>query len=53
MEQKVSHGLRGAVTLKGASEVHIVDAQALAWQDTAEPGLRLKPGGPAFVSPAT
>ena len=43
MEQKVSHGLRGAVTLKGASEVHIVDAQALAWQDTAEPGLRLKP----------
>jgi hypothetical protein len=32
-----------ACTLTGQARVHIVDAQTLAWRDTPEPGLRLKP----------
>lgn len=35
--------LRGALTLQNRRQVHIVDAQALAWQATPEPGLQLKP----------
>lgn len=42
MEQKVKNEDRSALTLLGRSEVHIVDAQKLPWQETAEPGLRLK-----------
>ena len=35
--------MRGAISLRGDAQVHVVDAQQLPWVETPEPGLRLKP----------
>lgn len=43
MAQEQATAPTAACTLTGQARVHIVDAQTLAWQDTPEPGLRLKP----------
>jgi hypothetical protein len=43
MAQQLDTAPLAACTLTGQARVHIVDAQTLAWQDTPEPGLRLKP----------